>query len=233
MQRSQPIFNAPGVVLGVIAVLAGVHVILELASDAWHEWLVLALAFIPARFDGVAYPGGSAAQVTSFATHMLVHGDWGHLGLNCAWLLVFGSIVARRVGATRFLLLSLLTGIAGATLFWVLNVGLRSPMVGVSGAVSGLMGAAVRFIFLPTGVSGTSWSLMTLPEVFGNRRSFTWIVVWVGVNLMFGLVLGTMFSAGGVAWEAHLGGFAAGLLLIGWLDAPDYAASNTVVDGSN
>ncbi len=225
MQRSQPVFNAPGVVLGIIAILVVMHAVLEVLSDAWAEWLVLVLAFIPARYSGEAYPGGSIATLTSFGSHMLVHGDWMHLILNCAWMLAFGTIVARRIGGARFLALGLLTGIAGAALFLALNIGLRAPMVGISGAVSGLMGAAMRFIFRPTtGLDGEQSPLMTFRELLSDRRAMTWIVIWVAMNLVFGLLLGTMLSVGGIAWEAHLGGFAAGLVLIGWLDRPGRVA---------
>ncbi len=219
MQRTQPIFNAPRVVARMIAVLGAVHLIREFLTDEWDEWLVLVLAFIPARYSGEVYPGGGIALVTSFATHMAVHGDWIHLGINCAWLLAFGAIVARRVGDSRFLALSLLTGVAGALLFLAMNQGLMAPMVGVSGAVSGLMGAAMRFMFRPAAdESGSPAPLMSFRELTADRRALLAIGVWVGLNLIFGLFLGRFFSTGGIAWEAHLGGFAAGLVLISWLD---------------
>ena len=92
-------------------------------------------------------------------------------------------------------------------------------MIGASGAISGLMGAAVRFIFVPDGfdeasVRAVSVRSMTLTELARDQRARLMIGSWVALNLLFGLVLGQMFSEGGIAWEAHLGGFIAGLLLL-------------------
>ena len=59
---------------------------------------------------------------------------------------------------------------------------------------------------------------MSVAEVFQDQRARLMIGSWVAINLLFGLFLDRMFSAGGIAWEAHLGGFAAGLLLFSWFD---------------
>jgi membrane associated rhomboid family serine protease len=222
---SQPIFNAPRVILICIALLVSIHVGLDFLSSDQEQNLVLAGAFIPARFVGAGLPGGNIAKWTSFITHMALHGDYAHLAVNCGWLLAFGTIVARRIGTMRFLGLSLLTGVAGALLFLIMNWGLYAPMVGASGAISGLMGAAVRFMFVPrssvfSDESGVHRQVprMSLSEVFQDKRARLMIVSWVALNLLFGLVLDRLFSAGGIAWEAHLGGFACGLLVFQLFD---------------
>ena len=222
LAQSPPVFNAPSVVLAAIAVLAALHFGRDLLSPEDDQWVILVGAFIPSRYSGDVLPGGSIAKVTSFVTHMGLHGDYAHLAVNCGWLLAFGSIVGRRIGAWRFVGLSLATGIAGALAFLASNWGLAAPMVGASGAISGLMGAAVRFMFSSLAMGGRDGGLlsprMSLAEVFRDPRARLMIGSWVALNLFFGLVLGTIFSAGGIAWEAHLGGFAVGLLLFDWFD---------------
>ena len=222
LAQSPPVFNAPSVVLATIAVLAALHFGREMLSPDDDQWVILVGAFIPSRYSGDLLPGGSIAKVTSFITHMGLHGDYAHLAVNCGWLLAFGSIVGRRIGALRFCALSLVTGIAGALAFLGFNWGLAAPMVGASGAISGLMGGAVRFMFSSLAIGGRDGGRfsprMSVVEVFRDPRARLMIGSWVALNLLFGLVLGAMFSAGGIAWEAHLGGFAAGLLLFDWFD---------------
>ncbi len=222
MATSQPVFNAPNVVLATIAALAALHVGREFLDQETERWVVLAGAFIPARYVGESLPGGAIAKVTSFVTHMALHGDYTHLAINCGWMLAFGSIVGRRVGTARFLALSVVTGIAGATLFLVMNWGLLAPMIGASGAISGLMGAAVRFMFNSLADGGRDGASvaprMSLKQVFRDQRARLMIGSWVAINLLFGLVFDRVFSAGGIAWEAHLGGFLTGLLLFDWFD---------------
>ncbi|MEQ1653417.1 MAG: rhomboid family intramembrane serine protease, partial [Hyphomicrobium sp.] len=115
----EPIFNVPGAVLAVIVLLIAVQLVHLVLSPQESEWLILAMAFIPARYAGFAseIPGGDTASITSFVTHIFVHGDWFHLAINSAWMLAFGSVLSRRMGSARFLAFSLGGGIAGALAF--------------------------------------------------------------------------------------------------------------------
>jgi membrane associated rhomboid family serine protease len=215
-------------VVAALGLLVAVHAVLALLPEKDATWWMVALAFVPARLSGLAQqlPGGTTAIATSFLTHMLVHGDVTHLALNGAWLLAFGGAIAKRAGGLRFAVLSVLCGLGGAVVFLALNVGLLAPMVGASGAISGLMGAVFRFLFNAEGSSGLwrlrhapgSIPLMPLGAALANRRVLTAIAVWLGVNLLALIGFGTVGSSGGIAWEAHMGGFLAGFLLYGWFD---------------
>ncbi len=227
MSQSQPVFNAPRVVLAILGVLIAIHVVREFALGVeMDQQLVLLTAFVPARYVGETLPGGVTANFTTFLTHAALHGDFTHLAVNCGWMLAFGSIVARRIDAGRFLLLCAVSAIAGAMLFLVMNWGLLQPMVGASGAISGLMGAAMRFMFQRPSWNRRKAPSMTLAELARDPRSRMMIGSWLVLNLLFGLFLGQLFSAGGIAWEAHLGGFFAGLLLFPWLDQGREPASS-------
>jgi membrane associated rhomboid family serine protease len=227
----EPIFNAPGVVLLLLAALAAMHAILRLLSEDVAEWVVAVLAFIPARYAGFAsqLPGGSAAAVTAFVTHTFVHLDITHLLVNSAWLLAFGSALARRIKTPAFLVLYLLSGIAGALFYLILasesaEFGL---MIGASGAISGLMGAAFRFIFPRRAGIGQleraqSAPRLSLREAVTDRRIVLAIGFFVLLNLLIawvapGMALGREVGAG-IAWQAHLGGFFFGFLSFALVD---------------
>lgn len=228
-RAGQPIFNAPTVVVGLVAAMAIVHAGRELLlSENDADWWTIALAFVPGRYgdSGGELPGAPYAAVTSVVTHMLVHGNFAHIAINSAWLLAVGTPVARRMPAGAFLAFFGLCGVAGAALFWVFNIGLMAPMVGASGAISGLMAAVFRLMYGADGSAG--WHLLrehpeaapclSLRATLASRPALTAIGVWVAVNFVFAFGLGGLAAPGGVAWEAHLGGFFAGLLAFGLFD---------------
>ncbi len=149
MATSEPILNVPRSVTGVAVLLVAVQFIRGLLPDELDLTLLLALAFIPARYSGAALelPGGYLTAVTSFVTYMVVHAGWVHLVVNLLWMLAFGSAVARRMGDLRFLGFSVLCGIAGAFTHLLFHYGDMAPVVGASAAISGQMAGALRFIF--------------------------------------------------------------------------------------
>lgn len=229
MSHREPIFNVPGLVLGLLATFFAVHLLRWLLPADENAWLTAVLAFIPARVSGMApdLPGGRIAAVTSFVTHQFVHGDLAHLLINSAWLLAFGTPVARRTGAVRFLAFFLLAGIAGALLYLALNGSIPILVVGASGAISGLMGAAFRFLFRsmeeagPLGLAAArSTPLMPLAETLTDRRILMAVAGWTVLNVLLAWGAAGLTEAAGIAWEAHLGGFYAGLLLYGFFDRP-------------
>jgi membrane associated rhomboid family serine protease len=227
-------FNAPAVVVWLLGLLVAIHVGLSLLPERQWAYAIELLALIPSRYSGLAdeIAGGRPAMLTSLLTHQLVHGDVAHLGINAAWLLAFGSAVARRVGSGRFLLFAGLCGIAGAVTFIALHFGENTIMVGASGALSGLMGGAFRFLFSafddggPDAFRGDQTRIrrMSLAELFNDGRARLAIGFWVGINFLTALVAPWITSAGGIAWEAHLGGFLFGLLLFDYFDVAEATA---------
>lgn len=226
MSHREPIFNVPGVVLALLAIFFGVHVVQWVFAEVQPV-----LAFIPARLGELAphldVPGGRVAAATSFVTHQFVHGDMAHLLVNSAWLLAFGTPVARRTGPARFLAFFLLSGIAGALFYFLVNGPIPILVVGASGAISGLMGASFRFLFRsiekggPLGLADArSTPLMSLRETLSDRRILMAIAGWTGLNIVLAWGAASLTEAAGIAWEAHLGGFYAGLLLYGLFDRP-------------
>src|SRR5690606_7311518 len=141
VNERQPVFNAPGVVIALLGALIAVHLGRALLSQGADALVLELAAFIPARLgpDHAHFAGGWAAAATQFVTHVFVHADLTHLIVNSAWFLAFATPVARRLGSVRFLAFFVVCGVGGALLFLPINT---APMIGASGAISGLMGAA-------------------------------------------------------------------------------------------
>ncbi len=228
MHRREPIFNVPGVVPWLLAAFFAVHALRWVVPPELGAWLTAALAFIPGRLGGFAaeLPGGQVAVVTAFVTHLFVHGDATHLVINSAWLLAFGSPVARRTSALRFLAFLALTGIAGALLYFAVNGPVLILVVGASGAISGLMGAAFRFLFV--GIANAAGGhfdmqgapLASLSATLRDRRVLMAVAGWTLLNMLLAWGAAGLTEAAGIAWEAHLGGFFAGFLLYGLFERP-------------
>lgn len=240
MREREPIFNVPGVVLAVLAIMVAVHVGRLMLSPDDDLWLVYALAFIPARYQGLAseIPGGDVASWTSWITHMFVHGDIVHLGFNAVWLLAFGGAIAPRIGAARFLAFAAFCGIAGAATFLIVNPGSINPVIGASGAISGLMGGTLRFFFSAIDQGGLHElrdpthpvRLMSVRETLTDRRVLFATAALVGINLLMLVGLGSDLTPGRIAWEAHLGGYFAGLLGFGFFDFKPASISQPRID---
>jgi membrane associated rhomboid family serine protease len=214
--------------MGILVVLVAVHVALSLMTPDNQNWWLLALAFIPARYAGLAsqLPGGDPALVTSFVTHMAVHADLIHLGFNAAWLLAFGSVLCWRIGSLRFLAFSITGGIAGALFFLALNPGLLAPVIGASGAISAMMGGVMRFLFNaidnhqgyllrenPAAIPSVS-----LAAALRDRRIVFFSIAFIGLNLLAIIGFGKFGASGAIAWQAHVGGYLFGLFAFGAFD---------------
>lgn len=227
MSRSEPALNVPGVVTGVAALLTGVQIVKSLLPDEAKITLILALAFIPARYSSAALelPGGYLTAVTSFVTYMTVHSGWVHLTVNLLWMLAFGSAVARRMSGLAFLVFSVLCGIAGALTHLLVHFGDMTPVIGASAATSGQMAGALRFFFNAKpeprqGVSDFGGApRMSLGQTLTDRRMLFVLALWIALNAYFGISAVQIGGAeGNIAWEAHIGGFLCGLLIFGAFD---------------
>jgi membrane associated rhomboid family serine protease len=227
MAASEPMFNVPRSVAGAAGLMAAIQFVRGLLPDELDLTVLLALAFIPARYSGAApeLPGGYVSAVTSFVTYMVVHAGWVHLLVNVLWMLAFGSAVARRVGNLKFLSFSILCGIAGALTHLAFHFGDMAPVVGASAAISGQMAGALRFILKARRAPGErapdflNAPLASLGQTLSDHRILAILVFWMALNVYFGLSSVWVGGAeGGIAWEAHIGGFLCGLLTFGFFD---------------
>ncbi len=227
-EAQPPAINAPAVVVWFLAVLIGVHAVRQFIGAAGEEHVISYLALYPFRLgpDGGSVIGGFWIGVSSLATHALLHSDWLHLLINGAWLLAFGSLIARRTSVAGFAVLFVVCAIAGGLFFIGINGFSQAIVIGASGAISGLMGAAFRLIF--AAYQGGGMALlqrypklvprMSLAMALRDRATMVASGLWVLFNLLFGLGGPMLVGAASIAWEAHLGGFLAGFVLFGVVD---------------
>lgn len=217
----EPVFNIAPVVLALIAACAAIHLVrAQFLSGEQDFAVVLRLAFIPVR-----YTGGFSVDVWSFVsplTYSLLHGGVAHLLVNCVWLAAFGSPLAYRIGPARFLLFWAATALGAVALHFALYPDSTTPLVGASGAISGMMGAAARFAFRIDRSSGRpafTGPILGIADVFRSRQSVAFLAVWLAINVAVGFGFGAP-EDGQVAWEAHIGGLVVGFFGIRLFDRP-------------
>ncbi|MDR7031991.1 rhomboid family intramembrane serine protease [Mesorhizobium sp. BE184] len=218
--RREPVFNLPRIVQAIIALCAGVHVLRTyVLTDEQDFELLVRAAFIPIRYSG-RYDFEFYALSSPF-TYTFLHGGFMHLAVNMVWLAAFGSPLANRIGALRFALFFAATGLAAAFFFWAIHPLTQAPLVGASGAISGMMGAAARFAFRidrSSGKSAFGGPPLPFSAVFRSRGVLTFLAVWMVINLVTGLIGVVPGADDQIAWEAHIGGFLAGFLGLGFFD---------------
>jgi membrane associated rhomboid family serine protease len=163
----------------------------------------------------------------SMLTYGLLHGSWVHLVSNLLWLAAFGTPVARRLGPARFVILMVFATFGGALVHWLAHDLSILPMVGASAAVAGAMAGATRFVFSPGfrfGGVATDAQARAIPaerilDLWRNGKAIGFIIIWFATNAAFGSgLIPIMGGEASIAWEAHVGGFLAGLLLFPLLD---------------
>lgn len=218
------IFNLPKATKALIFALAALQFVVAYGPAEFAQWLLTTFAFIPAR---VTIEGG--VEYATLLTYSFLHGDWTHLVVNAFALAAFGTPVERRFGAARYLLFLAASAFAGALFFLALHPNEIAPIVGASGAISGTMGAIVRFAFTPGGRLADargdsrapydeepgSTSLSQLPL---NRQAMFFLIAWLAANLLLGAFPQAAGASGAIAWEAHIGGFLFGLLFFNFFD---------------
>ncbi|MBS0332215.1 MAG: rhomboid family intramembrane serine protease [Proteobacteria bacterium] len=214
--RPEPVFNAPWQAVAVVALIVGGYAI-QLLFD--KDAVISAWAFSPADL--------TPARWETVVTSIFLHGNWSHAMMNGAFALAFAAPLARLFGpkmdgALLFFSFYVVCGVLANLGYALAHPGGHMPVIGASGAVSGLMGAASRLI-AGQGRVGPLFSRTVLGMGGG----------WIAINLLIAFGGGRLLlGAGdaGVAWEAHVAGFIAGALLIGlfarWAPEPDWAAED-------
>jgi len=187
----------------IIAIVTALAWVIAVALGK-SEQAALALGFIPARLSGAAVPWPAMPAVLTPLTATLVHSGLMHLGFNLLVFVWCGAAVERVLGNTGLVVLYLVGAFAAALAQWAVDPGAAIPMIGASGAISAVIGAfALSF--------GRAKRVSSSPTVNRWVNAIWLMVAWIVLQLMMG------WLAGGegflLATPAHVGGFAAGLLL--------------------
>lgn len=223
---SEPVFFLAPVIVVLIALCTSIYgVQTYLLSEEANVSLLVLMSFIPARYSqGAPFDIGYLISPVGYS---LLHAGISHLAINVVWLAAFGSPLAARIGAVRFLLFWGTTAICAALLHFVSYPDSPTPMVGASGAISGMMGAAARFSFRTSsgrGVRAFIGEPLSIAASLASRTVLTFVAIWFVANLLTGLgMTGGATNASNIAWEAHIGGFLSGFLLVTMFDRPSRA----------
>ena len=181
--------------------LIAVNVVFFLIELAGGDAFIMKWAFVPSRF--LANP---LSDFLTLFTAMFMHTGWVHLGGNMLYLWIFGDNVEDRFGHFKFLLFYLICGLVATFAQLIFNTTSDVPNLGASGAIAGVLGAYI--ILFPQG---------RIRVLFGTQvvQMSALIVIGLWIVLQFFSGIGSITSAdtGGVAYMAHIGGFAAGILL--------------------
>lgn len=218
-ETPQPFFRVPVVVPLLIALLVGIELSREFIFEPATPYIYFSFGFVPELYSQAFLAAHDVHPsvlefVRPFFTYMFLHGSFTHVAVNSVWLLAFGPVVARRYGSGWFLAYFLLCGVGGAIAELISAWGLDSPIVGASAAVAGLMGAAFRLM------GRSPLEQVNVPAPLLSRRILIWSAIWLGLNFIVGsLGLGTGPGVQTIAWQAHIGGYLAGLLLVDPFDA--------------
>lgn len=220
----EPLFNVPAPIVVIVAVTVLIEILVSLVlDDSAVNALYYYGGFIPARYAG-SLAGELLPALTTPVTYAFLHGGWEHLIFNDIWLAVFGTPVALRIGAFRFAIFWIVTSVAAAFAFYIANSGAETLLVGASGAISGLTGAACRFVWSGDGgmrdpALSAIQRRLSVVETLRTREVLLFIAFWLIANVVLaGLGVGVSEQAQAIAWQAHLGGFLAGFLLFPLFD---------------
>jgi membrane associated rhomboid family serine protease len=236
--RREPVFNLPGIVVVLSLAFVLIHVARAFLSPDQDLEVLARFAFVPDRLlpeaaRTYAYPGGPYSEYLTFVSYAFLHADFLHLVVNVPLFAAFGAVLVRRMGGVRFVVLSIVGAIGAAAAHLLVHYGEATPVIGASGIVSAFLGATTRFGLQPGGamrvgaVAGRGPDVLaaarvpaaTLLQCLTDRRVLQFVAAFLAMNLV--IVFGAealVGPGGGVAWEAHIGGFLTGFLVFPLVD---------------
>ncbi len=184
----------------------------QLSLGRYSQHAVYSLGMIPAVIFNLQELPANLVTVPAFVTiftSMFLHGGWMHLIGNMLYMWIFANNIEDAMGHKRFIMFYLLCGIAAAMAQAIPDPQSTTPMIGASGAISGVLGAylllyphARVLVAIPLGIF-----------IYTTRISAKWVLgFWFVLQIFNSLMSGD--QQGGVAWGAHIGGFVAGMALI-------------------
>lgn len=199
-RRTQPIVTWVLIAMNIV-----VFAYQSFLNERDHWQFLMDWAVVPDRVS-------SGEQLHTLITSAFMHGSWFHLGSNMLFLWIFGDNVEDVLGHLKYIVFYLATAIAAGLAQILIDTNSLVPMVGASGAVSGLLAAYI--VLFPNGRIRT---LLTLGVFITVTMLPAWMMIgyWFVLQILSGVLsLGDSSTGGGVAFWAHIGGFVDGFLLV-------------------
>jgi membrane associated rhomboid family serine protease len=208
-----PSRHTPIVTVSLIVINSIIFLLQSSMPFEYREALAYLFGLVPARYTSPDWRAALELMPTPwpFVTHMFLHGSFFHLFGNMWSLWLFGDNVEDRMGSLRFLAFYLLCGFVAVLTHLFLNPDSTLPTVGASGAIAGVMGA--YFSLFPRARLVMFFPVLFIP-IFFEMSAFFYLGYWFLMELIRGTAsLGVVEEVGGIAFWAHVGGFAAGFVL--------------------
>jgi len=166
---------------------------------------------IPAKVFSLSLNVDLTERFFPFVSSMFIHGDWLHVIGNMIFLYIFGNNVEAKMGHFKYLAFYILCGLAAALFHVLTNLGSLIPMLGASGAISGVLGAYITFF--PISQFRNPVPIFFLKNIRYVPAAAI-IFLWLIIQFLNGIgTIDKSVDTGGVAFWAHIGGFVAGLIL--------------------
>jgi len=201
----------PIVTIGLIAANSAVF-LYQLSLGSHIERFLATFGLVPARYFHYGEFGADPiTRFLPFFSSMFLHGGWFHLIGNMWFLWIFGDNVEDRAGHVKYLVFYVLCGLAAGFAHVFTNPNSGIPTVGASGAIAGVMGA--YFVLYPRAKIWTLIPIFFFVQII-EIPAFIFLGYWILVQFLIGTFAVSSSLQGGVAWWAHIGGFAAGAILI-------------------
>ena len=204
----------PFVSWAIIAICIGIFIGMKLLPYELQRQLTYLYGMVPIRYSNSAWAAGFGLRFDyyfSFLTNLFLHGGWLHIIVNIWFLWIFSKKIEDVMGHVRFLFFYLICGVVATFVQWYFDQGLVIPVVGASGAISGVLGA--YFILYPYARIVVWLPLLFLP-IFFELPAISFLGFWV-IMQIYKATTALVFEevVADVAWWAHLGGFVAGVFL--------------------
>jgi membrane associated rhomboid family serine protease len=220
LRDDNPTTLPPVLTISLIAACALVFLYQVSLPPGQDEDFVLQYGAVPSVVAGQAASGAMAVgfpATWTLITSMFLHGGWMHLIGNMLYLWIFGNNIEDAMGHVRFIVFYLVCGVIAALSHMFTDVHSTIPMVGASGAISGVLGAYL--LLYPR-----AQVLVLIPLGLMTRTMYVPAALVLGMWFVLQLVSGGASlgqGGGGVAWFAHVGGFLAGMALVGLFKRAD------------
>jgi membrane associated rhomboid family serine protease len=210
--RSAPVVTVALIALNVLTYLYQTSLQIDSGGEGAAAAQAFAMEFglVPCRLTGACHLAGDLpSPVFTVFSSMFLHGGLFHIAGNMLYLWIFGHNVEDTLGHGRYVVFYLASGVVAAATQTIVDQSSRVPMIGASGAISGVLGA--YFLLFPHAkvltlvIFGFFWRLVSIPALVV-------LGFWMVVQILNGV--GSLGVGGGVAWFAHIGGFFAGMGLV-------------------